>query len=166
MPGVDERGVDARRDLDLLAVVERLELGERRLGVLGRVQRRIEVDVELRRLGAQVGLGVARPRPAAPGAGSTVVGTCSPVGRRAGVASTASGAPRPRAASSSRRLRPARGPPGTASACLRSSASTSSGWRFSQRASRLANSSWSLPESSRTSVASSTVPAVAWIGPR
>ena len=52
-----------------------------------------------------------------------------------------------------------------ASAWRRSSAATLSGWCFSQRASRFANSSCSLPESSRTSVASSIVPAVAWIRP-
>ncbi len=40
-----------------------------------------------------------------------------------------------------------------------------SGSRFSRRTWRLANSSWSLPESSRTSEASSTVPSVAQIGP-
>ncbi len=82
VPGVDERGVDARRDLDLLAVAERLELGERDLGVLGGVQRRVEVHVELGRLGAQVGLGVARPRPGGLVHGSTEVGTCSPVAPR------------------------------------------------------------------------------------
>ena len=61
VPRVHERGVDARRDLDLVAVVEGLELREGELGVLGRVQRRVEVDLEVRRLGAQLGLGVAWP---------------------------------------------------------------------------------------------------------
>ena len=38
VPGVDERGMDARRDLDLLAIAERLELDEGAFGVLGGVQ--------------------------------------------------------------------------------------------------------------------------------
>ena len=63
VPGVLERGEDARRDLDLLAVAERPELGDGDLGVVGRVERQVEVDIELGRLGAQVRLGIARPRP-------------------------------------------------------------------------------------------------------
>ena len=61
MAGIDERGMDARRDLDLLAVAERLELDEGGFGVLGGVQRRVQVDLELRGLRSQLGLRVARP---------------------------------------------------------------------------------------------------------
>ena len=46
-----------------------------------------------------------------------------------------------------------------------SSVTASSGCFLSQRASRLANSSWRWPESRRTSSASSHVPWVAMIGP-
>ena len=53
--------MDPGGDLDLLVVVQGLELGQRALGVLGRVERGVEVDLEVRRLGAQVGLGIARP---------------------------------------------------------------------------------------------------------
>ena len=59
--GIDECGVDAGRDLDLLAVVQSLERRQGVLGVLGRVERRVEVDLEVRRLGPQLGLRVARP---------------------------------------------------------------------------------------------------------
>ena len=159
-----------------LAVVDGREAGQRGLGVLGRVQRRVEVDVEVRRLGAQLGLGIARP-----GGRHRFDGRLDVFGRGgASMASTASAAggasatsARPPGRARARRAVPAASATSPAaarataasysSASLRSSASTLSGWRFSQRASRLANSSWSLPESSRTSVASSIVPAVAWM---
>ena len=49
--------------LDLPVVVDGPERGERPFRILGRVERRIEVDLEVRRLGAKLGLGVARPGP-------------------------------------------------------------------------------------------------------
>ena len=48
--GVDERRVDPRRDLDLLVVVDRLELLERLARLLLRVERLVEVDLDVRRL--------------------------------------------------------------------------------------------------------------------
>jgi len=57
--GVEERRVDARRDLPLLAVVDRVEVGDGSGGVLGRVERLVEIDLDLRRLGADGALGVA-----------------------------------------------------------------------------------------------------------
>ena len=62
MPRVEERRVDARRDLDLGAVVHRSEQREHGLRIVLRVERRIEVDVDGRRLRAQVDLGVASRR--------------------------------------------------------------------------------------------------------
>ena len=59
--GIEERRLDARRDLALLVVVDRPEVLERPLRVLDRVQRRVEVDLERRRLSTQVLLGIARP---------------------------------------------------------------------------------------------------------
>ena len=80
--------MDAGRDLDLLVVLDRPELDERALGVLGGVERLVEVDLELRRLGAQLGFRVARPRGRSP-YGSTdrldaSSATCSPARRRVG----------------------------------------------------------------------------------
>jgi hypothetical protein len=59
--GVDEGRVDPWRDLEFLAVAGGAELSYGQLRVIGRVQGRIEVDIEVWRLGAEVGLGVARP---------------------------------------------------------------------------------------------------------
>ena len=42
--GIEERGVDPGRDLDLLPVADGPERRERPLGVLGRVERLVEVD--------------------------------------------------------------------------------------------------------------------------
>jgi hypothetical protein len=58
VPGVEERRVNPWRDLDLLVVVERAEVRQDCLGVVLRVQRRVEVDVDLRRLGPQLRLRV------------------------------------------------------------------------------------------------------------
>ena len=160
--GVDERGMDARRDLDLLAVAERLELDERRASAS------LAVYSGASRSMSSCG-GWARS--SASGSRGQVDGAVAPGPRprrrrdrgrrgsaRCGAALDAS-APAVALAGA----RPARAPPRTRRPGVRSSAATLSGWCFSQRASRFANSSWSLPESSRTSVASSIVPAVAWI---
>ncbi len=61
MPRVEEGRVNSRRDVDLVLVAGRLEPLDRALGVLRGVQRLIEIDLEVRRLTAQVGLRVVRP---------------------------------------------------------------------------------------------------------
>ena len=58
---VEERRPDPGRHRDLLVVVECAEPLERPLSVLDRVQGCVEVDLDRRRLRAQLGLGVARP---------------------------------------------------------------------------------------------------------
>ena len=58
--GIEERRPDARRDFPLLVVVDRAEVFDRSLGVIDRIQRRIQIDLELRGLAAQLGLWVAR----------------------------------------------------------------------------------------------------------
>ena len=171
--GVDERGVDAGRDLDLVAVVEGLNCARERsasFAVYSGASRSISRCGGWARSSASGSRGQAVGGSPGSWTASMVVATCSaPRRRRRGgdVGGAAVVVARwhrrtvpdsPAAARSTAAW--------YSSASRRSSASTSSGCRFSQRASRLANSSWSLPESSRTSVASSTVPAVAWIGPR
>jgi hypothetical protein len=56
VPGVEERRLDARRDLEIPAVVEGAEQRKNGLRVLLRVEGLVEVDVQLRRLGAQLRL--------------------------------------------------------------------------------------------------------------
>ena len=56
--GVQVGGVDAGRDLDLLLVVERPEMRERGLCVVLVVERLVEVDLDVGRLGSEVGLGI------------------------------------------------------------------------------------------------------------
>ena len=169
--GVDERRVDAGRDLELLRRSRcRGTTPSAARGVLVVVERLVEVDVEVRRLGLER-LPPGRPAGAAAGPGAARSSSArarrwrhSPAAaRRTGrpVRRTIDGpvVGLARRGEVDRRLE--------ASAwSWRSSTTALSGWRFSQRASRLANSSWSLPESSRTSAASSTVPVVAQIGPR
>ena len=163
VPGVEERRVDPRRDLELLAVADGPERRERSLGVLRGVERRVEVDLEVRRLGAQLGLGVAWPGLGLRRVADRLDGRLDvlPVPERHGAGGGAGGSGSALASPASARATAA----AYVSSFWRSSAAALSGWRFSQRASRFANSSWSLPESSRTSVASSIVPGVAWIGP-
>ena len=149
--GVDERGVDARRDLDLLPVADGPELGERRA--------RRPWPCRAARPGRSARCGGWARSSASGSRGQRPPPTAADRldrGRHVVRASTAS-APRRQPA----RRRPGRPRPRFAVVRLR----TSSGWRRSQRASRLANSSWSRPESSSTSVASSIVAGVAWIGP-
>ena len=114
--GVEERRLDARRDLALLVVVDRAEVLERPLGVLDRVQRRVEVDLELRGLAAQLGLGVAR-RPvvaAARARWSSRRARRSTAGDAAVASAAPAGGSRPsrRRPPRSRRMRPGRSPPG------------------------------------------------------
>ena len=61
MSRVQEGRVDPWRHLDLQAVTNRPELAERALGIVGGVERGVQVERQVRRLCAQVGLGVARP---------------------------------------------------------------------------------------------------------
>ena len=186
--GVEVGRVDAGRDLALLVVADRVEVLDRRLGVVGVVERLVEVDLDLRRLAPQVRLevvergrgGAARAAPAGLPRGLAARSSrprhlLGDAGRRdrgglrrgrrrssgGGASSTCSwaggAAIRPAARSTAAWYR---------SCSLRSSSATRSGCFFSQRASRFANSCWSLPESRRTSSASSHVPAVAMIRPR
>lgn len=61
MAGIDKRGLDPRRDLDGFAVPDRAELWEHPLRVVRRVERGIQVDLEMRWLGAEIGFGIAWP---------------------------------------------------------------------------------------------------------
>ena len=61
MAGIHEPCVHARRDLPGLPVVDGPEMRDRPFRVLDRVQRLVEIDVELGRLGPQVRLRVERP---------------------------------------------------------------------------------------------------------
>ena len=60
-PGVEERGRHPGRDLPGLVVVDRPEVLERSFGVLDRVQRLVEIDLEDGRLSPQLRLRIARP---------------------------------------------------------------------------------------------------------
>ena len=146
---------------------------ERSFRVLDRVQRRVEVDVEGGRLAAQVLLRIARPARRRLGLHARLdvladrrADGCRDRGRPRDRSGRCARRSRPRPPPPTRRLPRGRRRPGRHPIPCGRPPRPRPGWRFSQRASRLANSSWRCPESSRTRVASSTVPAVAWIGPR
>src|SRR5207247_3457911 len=63
---VEEGGMDTRRDLHLGTIRDSPEVPKRLVGVVCRVQRRVEVDDQVRRLGAPLRLGVPRPGDRAP----------------------------------------------------------------------------------------------------
>ena len=67
MPGIEEGRRHPGRHLTLLVVLDRPEVLERPLGILDRIQRQVEIDVDRRRLRAQVGLGIAWPGRVLPG---------------------------------------------------------------------------------------------------
>ena len=62
MAGIEERGVDAGRDLQLLVVADRPEQGQRLARLSFGVERLVEVDLDLGRLRAQLDLRVGRHR--------------------------------------------------------------------------------------------------------
>src|SRR6185369_428869 len=56
--GIEERRVDAGRDLAFLVVADRIEAGDRDLGIVDRVERLIEIGVHLGRLAPERSLWV------------------------------------------------------------------------------------------------------------
>ena len=75
---IEVRRVDARRDLDLAVVVERGEQRQDGLRVVLGVERIVEIDDQLRRLGPQLGLGIHGRRAGRPGLGGLNSGLLIP----------------------------------------------------------------------------------------